>query len=395
MNVKDAVRARPRETYTIFSALFAPSVGGVENYTMSLAEELVREGDRAIVVTSQLGNDPACELLENGVEVVRLPSWALLGGRLPISKRWGKYLRTVKTLGLEGIDHVVVNARFYLHSLEGLLFAKRLGVKPILVEHGSAHLTMGSGVLDKVVAAYEHGITQVVKSFHPVCYAVSKKSAEWLGHFGIECRGVLSNAIDADAFRSESSGRDFRSELDIRPDAFVVAFIGRLVPEKGVSALIEAASLLEGDRSIRFVIAGGGPMERELLQNGGDNLSFVGKLDRADVSALLSRSNAFCLPSRSEGFATSLLECAAWGVVPITTRVGGVDELVLSEEHGVVIDEPLGRSLADAVKDLASRRSDVVDMGERVERLVEQEYTWQKTAARLRKAFDLPATDIR
>lgn len=76
-----------RETYVIFSALFVPSMGGVENYTLNVAQALARRGHRVVVVTSDLGNAPVCERLAGGVEVVRLPSRSLLGGRLPISKR--------------------------------------------------------------------------------------------------------------------------------------------------------------------------------------------------------------------------------------------------------------------------------------------------------------------
>lgn len=380
-----------RDTYAIFSALFLPSVGGVENYTNNLAAELARKGDRVVVVTSQLGSDPAHEMLASGVEVVRLPSRIMLGGRLPLPRHGKEYRKLIEGLKLLDIDNVIVNTRFYLHSLEGLRFAERIGVKPILIEHGSAHLTMGNRLLDKVVSAYEHFVTRLTQSHHPDYYAVSQKSAEWLTHFGITCKGVISNAIDADAFRRTSSGRDFRSELKFRSDDFVVAFVGRLVPEKGVSAILESASNLKREDSIRFVIAGTGPMESELAQYKGDNLSFVGKLDRGDVSAMLSQSDAFCLPSRSEGFATSLLECAAWGVVPIVTRVGGVDELIPSDDYGLVIDEPSGSLLADAIRRLASDSEVARGMGRRIRNLVELEFTWRKTAARLRKAFDASA----
>ena len=61
------------ETYVIFSALFAPSMGGVENYTLNVAQALARRGHRVVVVTSDLGNAPVRERLAGGVEVVRLP----------------------------------------------------------------------------------------------------------------------------------------------------------------------------------------------------------------------------------------------------------------------------------------------------------------------------------
>ncbi len=138
----------------------------------------------------------------------------------------------------KGIDYVVVNTRFYLHSLIGLKFARQLGVRPVLVEHGSAHLTMGGGAIDRIVAAYEHAVTRLVKRANPAVYAVSSAGCRWLRHFDIEALGVLNNSIDADLFRSMSSGRDFRGELGLGESTLLVSSIGRLVPEKGVTCIL-------------------------------------------------------------------------------------------------------------------------------------------------------------
>lgn len=48
----------------------------------------------------------------------------------------------------------------------------------MLIEHGSAHLTLGNPLLDRAVALYEHGITVCVRGYDPVCYGVSRRSAD-------------------------------------------------------------------------------------------------------------------------------------------------------------------------------------------------------------------------
>ena len=143
---------------------------------------------------------------------------------------------------------------------------------------------------------------------------------------------VLNNSIDADLFRSMSSGRDFRGELGLGESTLLVSSIGRLVPEKGVTCISRPACALR-DADVRFVLAGDGPLRAEVEGCGCPNVTYVGRLSEGDVSALLRSSDAFCLPSRSEGFSTSLLECAACAAVPIVTHVGGVDELIPDESR--------------------------------------------------------------
>ena len=131
----------------IFSALYPPHAGGVEMYTQSLARALVRSGRRTIVVTMALGADSGWSE-ESDIEVLRLPCRPLLGGRYPVPHRDESYRKSWSWLESQAVCGVVVNTRFYLLSCDGLRFAKNHHVVPVLIEHGSAHLTMGSPVLD-------------------------------------------------------------------------------------------------------------------------------------------------------------------------------------------------------------------------------------------------------
>ena len=147
-------------TYAIFSALYAPHTGGVETFTQRLAHQLIEQGNRVIVVTSRVDMHAlAHEVQDDGVEVYRLPSKPLLGGRLPISRKNAEYGRMLAELADSAIERVLVNTRFYRHSLEGVRFAKRVGAPVIVLDHGSAHLTLGSTVVDRFVERYEHAIT--------------------------------------------------------------------------------------------------------------------------------------------------------------------------------------------------------------------------------------------
>lgn len=370
-----------RKRYAIFSAQFLPHIGGVEFYTDNLARELARRGHEVVVIASSMPDALEYEVTESGVEVFRLPSFQLIGGRMPVPRCNSSFRRLLNEVSSRSYDGILVNTRFYLHSLVGLKMAKRLGLRPVLCEHGSAYLTFGNALLDKAVVAYEHTITALVKRYSPDAYAVSGKGIAWLRNFGIQAKGLLSNSIDADAFVAQASSRDFRAELGVARDALLVSFVGRLAPEKGVAPLLEAVSVLEKEGvAALLVMAGDGPLRGMVEQCGLENVRFVGPLDRGDVAALQLQTDAFCLPSRSEGFSTALLEAASCGVVPVATDVGGVREIVADDSYGIVLANASSGSIAQALRLLASDRTYTRQCAKRCAARVRDRFSWAHTA---------------
>lgn len=356
-------------------------------FTQRLAHQLAEQGNRVVVVTSRLNSDaPGHETQEDGVEVYRLPCRPLLGGRLPISRRNREYNAMLSEIAKLGIDRILVNVRFYRNSLEGVRFAKRIGASVIVLDHGSAHLTLGNGVLDWFVERYEHAITNRMKRLGPVFAGISRASAAWLAHFGIETTSVIPNAIDVEQFRGVASQRDFRTELDAA-DKTLVAFVGRLEPEKGALQLAQAASLL--GESCVLALVGEGSQRTQIEELGVGNLALLGRLDQSDLSALLRDADVFCLPTRSEGFCTSLLEAAAQGTIPVMPRVGGTDEVMGSEptRFGVILEDNEPETIARAIQEAVAQDDMVARelMGH-----VTTDCSWNVTTDALEEAFASP-----
>jgi glycosyltransferase involved in cell wall biosynthesis len=334
---------------TIFSTRYLPLTGGVEYFTSNLAHAMVERGDEVRIVTSNIGGLPVRETQEDGVEIIRLPAYSLLGGRLPISKKNAEYKRVYDELLELPTDRVLVNTRFYPHSMEGLKLAENVGVPSVVLDHGSAYLTLGNRVADKVIERYEDVVTNRVKKMADGFAGISLKSADWLEHFGIDAEGVVCNAIDAEAFRAAASDRNFRLEFGIPEDRKVVSFIGRLEPEKGPDKLMKAARLVP---EAAFLLAGEGSMRTRLETEKLDNVYLLGNLGRSDLSALLRDADVFCLPTRSEGFCTSLLEAGAWGIPAVITDVGGSREVVGDNSRGIIVEGTGPDELATALRTL-------------------------------------------
>ncbi|MDO5117061.1 MAG: glycosyltransferase family 4 protein [Eggerthellaceae bacterium] len=390
------------KTYCIFTTLFAPHVGGQEQFTEHIGCALARRGNTVIIVTCRIDDEsPDIETIyptdADGVSsedvvgeviVVRVESTRALGGRYPVPKKQALD-RVLESLKESAIDQVVINARFYELSIAGARFAEKIGQRPIIIDHGSAHLTLGNAALDTGVRAIEHAQTKRILSVPADYYGVSEKSCAWLEHFGIASKGIIPNAIDADAFVAAANDAHFREELGIPSDHVLVSFCGRLCPEKGVTELLEAAWRLVGREDIHFLLAGDGPLREAVEASGLDRVHALGALTPSDVAALLLESDIFCLPTRSEGFSTALLEAVACKVAPVITDVGGAHELIPSDDFGIILPDADPDAIASSIIRLADDPTFRLSCAENIARRVRENHSWDETARLLEQASEL------
>lgn len=372
----------------IFSAQFPPHMGGIENFTRNLARALANRGNAVTVVTNDTNSIGIGWDREDNFDVLRLPCVPLVDGRLPLPKPSAVRRELLKELDAREFDGVLVNARFYPHSLLGMKTARAKGLAPLVLDHGSAYLSFSNPVLDPCVRVYEHVMTTLGKRYKPRYFGISHKSVEWLRTFGIEAEGVISNSIDAAEFRECASKRDFRAELELDEDDFLVAFVGRFIPEKGISAIIEASRTSElSNRHVVFALAGDGPLADEVKAAEGPNLCWMGRLGKDDVSALLQQSDALCLPSRSEGFSTTLLEAGACGCPAVVTDIGGARELIPDEHYGTIIKSMAASSIIAAIVHLVDDPLLLMEQRRDCQSLVEKNYSWNSTAESVENLF--------
>ncbi len=374
----------------VFSAQYPPHMGGIETFTRNLAGALAARGCEVIVVTNDTNGAGAGLTREDGFDVMRLPCLPLVDGRLPLPSPSAERSGLIRQLRQRPLDGVLVNARFYPHSLLGMRLAREKGLRPLVLDHGSAWLSFSNRLLDPVVRLYERVITAMGKRYGAAYFGVSRKSAEWLGEFGIHAEGVITNSIDAAAYREQASDRDWREELRIDGSTFLVVFAGRLVPEKGLQRLLETFNLhFKNDASIHLAIAGSGPMERAASESGLDNCSYVGRLSQADLSALFRDADCLCLPTAyPEGLPTVLLEAAAQHAAIVVSDCAGAREVVPDDTHGIVLKELTPQTIAKALSRLRDDRDDLNRCKRNAAERVKYEFSWDKTAAFVAKLVE-------
>jgi glycosyltransferase involved in cell wall biosynthesis len=150
-----------------------------------------------------------------------------------------------------------------------------------------------------------------------------------------------------------------RGELAIPPDAFpVIVILANLREMKGHRDVVEALPAIRAAHpQVQFIFAGrddsGGEIEQLARERGvHDAICFVGYY--ADTPRLLAASDIFMLPSHWEGLPVSVIEAMHAGMPIITTRVGGIPELVRDGHEALLIEPARPDMIASAVQRLAS-----------------------------------------
>jgi glycosyltransferase involved in cell wall biosynthesis len=167
------------------------------------------------------------------------------------------------------------------------------------------------------------------------------------------------------------------------PDApAVVGTVAHLSREKGLNYLIEAAELIpDVQRKLRFVIVGEGVCLRELQEQAAtkglkDVFQFTGF--RSDIPQCMKTFDMFVLPSISEGLATAILEAMASSLAIVATAVGGIPELVINGENGLLVAPADPASLARAIQHLADNPGVCQRMGVLGRKRIEDRFTLER-----------------
>ncbi len=167
---------------------------------------------------------------------------------------------------------------------------------------------------------------------------------------------AIPNGCDASIFHPADRA-DARAALGIPADDELIVYVGRLVPEKGLRELLQAARELSAARPrLRLALVGEGPLQGELsasiAADSSLRVTLAGAQPPADVARWMCASDVVTLPSYSEGHPNVLVEALACGRPVVATPVGGIPEVV-DETCGLLVPardaQALSAGLAQAL----------------------------------------------
>jgi colanic acid/amylovoran biosynthesis glycosyltransferase len=152
-------------------------------------------------------------------------------------------------------------------------------------------------------------------------------------------------------------------------DPPLIVAVGRLITKKGFANLVRACALLvERGSSFRCKIFGEGPLEKDLRTQIKDlglqeRIQLPGPKPQRELRARLANANVFVLPSVPEpaggmdNLPTVIMEAMATGLPVVSTRIGGIPEMVIDRESGFLVQPEDVVALADAIEKVTNDRS--------------------------------------
>ncbi len=217
-------------------------------------------------------------------------------------------------------------------------------------------------------------------------------------NWGIDCIIAISESIrgqlvtcgvPADRIRTVYEGID----LSLYPqrrypgdnsagEPVVIGTLAHMSPEKGLSHLVHAASLIpDVHKRMRFVLVGDGEcraaLEQQVRETGLDTcFHFAGFQSR--TAEYLRSFDIFVLPSLSEGLSSSILAAMATGLPVVATNVGGIPELITHGRNGALVAPADPLALAGEMEYLAQNLEERIRMGTEGRAIVEERFTLQR-----------------
>jgi glycogen synthase len=216
---------------------------------------------------------------------------------------------------------------------------------------------------------------------------------------------VIHNGIDPNQYRP-TPDRSVLERYGINPDTPYILFVGRITRQKGIIHLVNAIKYFR--EGVQVVLCAGAPDTREIgremneaveqaRRDAADPIIWIAQMvPKEDIIPLYSQAALFVCPSVYEPFGIINLEAMACGRPVVASAVGGIPEVVLPEETGLLVPleswgsanfEPrdpdrFARDLAAAVNRLLDDPTLRDDMGRRARHRVEQFFSWSSIARR-------------
>jgi glycosyltransferase involved in cell wall biosynthesis len=203
------------------------------------------------------------------------------------------------------------------------------------------------------------------------------------------CR-VIPNGINVEQYRIRP---DNPAILNLRPEAAVILFLGRLHPIKGADKLIEAFRRVCKQVSNAILVMAG-PDEfkienqfRSMVRQGDlqNRVVFPGMVTGEIKKDLLARADLFCLPSVAEGFSMAILEALASGTTVMISPGCHFPEVEKADAGKVVEAEP--QAMATAMVELLKDRKKWEEMGRKGREFVTRNYSWDTIACEFIDAY--------
>jgi glycosyltransferase involved in cell wall biosynthesis len=351
----------------IFTETFLPKTDGIVRVVCLLLDHLKLRGIEAVVVAPRIGDIHEY----NGFPVLTVPAVTFplypelkFGPPTPYTYR---DLVAFKPDIAHFIHPVAV-------GIPGMMMAKVMGIPTLASFHiDIARMANHFGV--GFLRGFTDFATRTIFNWADYSLAPSKLIQNEMRAIGIHNVGLWKRGVDAHRFNPSFYSDEMRYRLsDGHPDAPLLLYVGRLSAEKQVGHL---RAVLDAIPEARLAIVGDGP-ERHALEEhfAWRNVHFAGYMQGEQLSQAYASADIFTFPSALETFGLVVVEAMAAGLPVVSSRVGGIPDVVEEGVTGFTFEVGDTDGLIAGVRQILATPERLKQMGQQARAFAETQ-SWE------------------
>ena len=323
-----------------------------------------------------------------------------------------KTLSTGLHMNADVIDADVIHCHTWYAHFAGIIAKLCYGIPLVITTHSLEPLRPWKR--EQLGRGYDASswIEKTAIEMADALIAVSEETKEdVLKHFNVDEKKVkvIYNGINLQQYitTSESSTLD---EYGIDKTKPYVLFVGRITRQKGIIHLVNAIKYIDPDTQI--VLCAGAPDTKEIgqemedavneVQKTRNNVIWIDKMvTKEEIIQLYSHADVFCCPSIYEPFGIINIEAMACNTAVVASAVGGIKEVVVHEETGILVPveqqteapfEPVdpdkfAKDLADGVNKVINDKDLRESMAKKGRKRVEDYFDWISIAKQTEELY--------
>lgn len=265
---------------------------------------------------------------------------------------------------------------------EALLHARTMGLPTVFTDHSLFGFANTPAIhLNKLMKF------SLSDANHVICVShCSKENLCIRAMLDPEMVSVIPNAVDTTKLLPLAA-----HEPPLNSSRFTIVVLSRLVYRKGIDLILEVIpQICARHPEVDWIIGGDGPKRvlldqmREKYAFLSDRVEMIGAVPHESIRSVLTRGHLFLNASLTEAFCIAILEAVSCGLYVVSTRVGGVPEILpgqlmsFAEPHS----DDLVRVLSNTIPVVRARMQAEPGYGWRVHKQVREMYNWHMVARR-------------
>lgn len=315
--------------------------GGVERRRLSLAKAFKGSNFQMKLLGTFKSGAIAEQIEENGVEIIEI-------GDFNGPFHWEKHRKIQKIIDdfQPHIIHGAVYEGVTMAAING--FIKKV---PVVILEETSDPQNRSTKADFLLRIFSWTADRFI--------AIAPNVADYLINTAqIDSKKVITinNGVEIPREVSSEEIKNLRNQYHVKPTDFVIGTVGRLFDDhKKITDIIAAIKMVENVDNLKLLVVGSGRDEELIKQKAidlgvHDKVIFTGY--QFDTAPFYKLMNVFCIASQREGFGLVAAEAMLHRLPVIATKVGGLQNVVVHDETGILINPNQPKDIALAVSKL-------------------------------------------